>query len=194
VVIRNPAFGSSGPGSIFRITTNGVFSDLFAFNTNNGSNPSARLLSASDGTLYGTTAHGGASNLGTIFRLTTNGDLTTLIQFTGTNGRSPECPLIEAADGNMYGATSGSGMPIPGTIFRLVEPPMISGLQFSNRTATLSWNSFTNGIYRVDYKFTPFDPNWTTLIPKVTASDATISISDTVASDPQRLYRVVLLP
>jgi uncharacterized repeat protein (TIGR03803 family) len=60
---------SSGLGTVFRITTNGVFTSLVLFQSTNGANPSASLALGRDGNLYGTTANGGASGGGTIFRI-----------------------------------------------------------------------------------------------------------------------------
>jgi uncharacterized repeat protein (TIGR03803 family) len=58
-----------GLGTVFRITTNGVFTPLTLFQGTNGSNPSAPLVLGADGNLYGTTFHGGAGGGGTVFRL-----------------------------------------------------------------------------------------------------------------------------
>jgi uncharacterized repeat protein (TIGR03803 family) len=68
---------STGLGTVFRITTNGVFTPLVLFQGTNGSNPSAPLVLGNDGNLYGTTANGGPGGGGTIFRIV----LTS--QFTG---------------------------------------------------------------------------------------------------------------
>jgi uncharacterized repeat protein (TIGR03803 family) len=61
--------GSSGLGTVFRITTNGAFTLLAQFQGTNGANPSSSLLLGPDGNLYGTTANGGTGNGGTIFRI-----------------------------------------------------------------------------------------------------------------------------
>jgi len=70
----------------------------------------------------------------------------------------------------------------------------VSILALSNGVATLTWNSFPNGIYRVEYKSALADLNWTPLIQRVTATDQTITVFDNAATEPQRSYRVVLLP
>lgn len=181
-------------GSIFSISTNGTFTNLFSFGSTNGFDPRARLFFANDGYLYGTTFAGGVSNHGTLFRLSVQGEFTSLIDFTGTNGASPSAPLIQATDGNLYGATEGSMISGIGTIFRLVQPIQLSNFAMSNGAATLTWNSFPNGIYRVEYKSALPGLSWTPLIQRVTATDQTITIFDNQATDPQRLYRVVLLP
>src|SRR4030095_14685530 len=48
----NPA--ANGLGTVFRITTNGVFTSLVLFQRTNGSNPQAPLVLGKDGNLYGT--------------------------------------------------------------------------------------------------------------------------------------------
>jgi len=55
-------------GTVFRITANGVLTTLHSFNGADGSNSSAALVQASDGSLYGTTSRG-AAGAGTIFRI-----------------------------------------------------------------------------------------------------------------------------
>jgi uncharacterized repeat protein (TIGR03803 family) len=181
-------------GSIFRITTNGVFSSLFSFGTTNGTDPEARLLSASDGNLYGSTFSGGSNNRGTLYSITVHGEFTSLLDFTGANGSNPTGPLVQGADGNLYGVTESSTITNIGTIYRLVQSTAITNFGASNGTATLTWNSFPNGIYRVEYKSVLSDLSWVPLIQRVTATDQTITVFDNAATDPQRLYRVVLLP
>src|SRR6516162_6779292 len=51
--------GTNNAGTIFRLTANGVFTSLFAFNTTNGSAPQAGLALGTDGSIYGTTTLGG---------------------------------------------------------------------------------------------------------------------------------------
>jgi uncharacterized repeat protein (TIGR03803 family) len=79
-----------GPGTVFRISTNGVLSSLYSFTGgNDGANPQAALVQGSDGFFYGTTGYGGNTNLnsgdgfGTVFRISANGTLASLHSFTG---------------------------------------------------------------------------------------------------------------
>ena len=181
-------------GLLFKLSTNGVFTTLFSFSGTNGSDPEARLLPASDGYLYGTTFRGGTAGSGTLFRASTNGALATLVNFEGSTGVNPLADLIQGNDDNIYGTTRGSQFSALGTIYRLVQTPAITGLVLTNGSATLTWNSFTDGIYRVEYKPDLSAPAWTTLIQRVTATDATISVYDNLPAPDNRLYRIVLLP
>lgn len=181
-------------GSVFRLTTNGVFSSLFSFGSTNGNDPEARLLSANDGNLYGSTYSGGNNNRGTLYSITVHGEFTSLLDFTGANGSNPTGPLVQGADGNLYGVTESSTVTNIGTIYRLVQPTTISNFGISSGAAKLTWNSFPNGIYRVDYKSALSDLSWVPLIQRVTATDQTITVFDNAATDTQRSYRVVLLP
>jgi len=67
------AGGSASKGTTFKITSAGSVTILHSFGdgsvTNDGSDPEACLIQATDGNFYGTTAGGGASNLGTVFKL-----------------------------------------------------------------------------------------------------------------------------
>jgi uncharacterized repeat protein (TIGR03803 family) len=65
------AGGTNYYGTVFRISTNGVLTSLYSFTGgNDGGNPQAALVQASDGSFYGTTGGGGAGGAGTVFRLT----------------------------------------------------------------------------------------------------------------------------
>ncbi len=62
--------GAHGVGTVFQITADGTFNTIYSFSgTNDGVNPRAALLQASDGNLYGETSAGGYRRDGNIFRL-----------------------------------------------------------------------------------------------------------------------------
>ncbi len=99
-----------------------VFTTLhsFAGPPNDGANPFAGLLQASDGDFYGTTYWGGGYGYGTIFGMYPTGTLTTLLSFGGSNGANPNAALTQAFygttyDGGAYGygtVFGGSGLPL----------------------------------------------------------------------------------
>jgi uncharacterized repeat protein (TIGR03803 family) len=126
----NTKTGSPNPGTVFKITTGGVFTSLYSFcaltNCADGYAP-AGILQATDGNFYGATYYGGASEYGdgTLFKLTSAGVLTTLHDFCPKGGSYcaagayPEA-LMQATDGNFYGVSGGGlGRVGDGTAFKL---------------------------------------------------------------------------
>jgi len=95
-----------GNGTVFRMTTNGIFTTLVSFGSGtNGNRPLAALAEGADGNLYGTTSYGGAEGVGSVFKMTLDGTLTPLYSFTGAaDGAYPFTALVPGTDGNFYGA------------------------------------------------------------------------------------------
>ncbi|HXM41402.1 MAG TPA: choice-of-anchor tandem repeat GloVer-containing protein [Bryobacteraceae bacterium] len=102
--------GSFQCGTVFKITAGGTLTTLHRFCLQSGCpdgyQPSAGLIQATDGDLYGTTGGGGANGGGTVFKITPSGTLTTLYSFNGTDGSGPS-GLVQYTDGNFYGTTDG---------------------------------------------------------------------------------------
>jgi uncharacterized repeat protein (TIGR03803 family) len=125
--------GRNGFGAVFRLTTNGVFTPLWSFQSFDGSYPSAPLLPAGQGNFYGTTAFGGSNNMGTVFRLNANGGVTSLASFDYVQGAYPSNGLVQAADGNFYGTASGGGTNGGwGTVFRLTAAGSLTAIHSFN--------------------------------------------------------------
>ncbi|MCO5051102.1 MAG: hypothetical protein M9920_02215 [Verrucomicrobiae bacterium] len=104
------AGGTSSSGTVFRVTSNGVFSVLSAFNPSTlGGGSQGTLVQHSDGNLYGTVFNKPASQYGTLFRVLTNGS----VQVVATSGfyrpSYPAGPMTVGPDGALYG-TSGTGV------------------------------------------------------------------------------------
>jgi uncharacterized repeat protein (TIGR03803 family) len=121
---------SIGNGTVFRIDASGSLTTLHRFTGNDGTRPSAKLVEAIDGYLYGTTLKGGAYGCGTIFRISPTGLLTTIHHFTGDDGSTPVGALVQDTDGRFYGTTrfggpSWNGHPTTGggVVFRFTPPP-----------------------------------------------------------------------
>jgi len=107
------AFGGvDGNGSVFKIDTAGNFSTVYSFTGGaDGGFLYGGLAIDSDGTLYGSTASGGAYSAGTVFKLTQDGTLTTLYTFTGdADGASPEGDMLLAGK-DLFSTANGGGDP-----------------------------------------------------------------------------------
>lgn len=120
------AGGTSGAGTVFKVTTAGTESVLYSFTgKNDGSAPEAGLAIDAAGNLYGSSSAGGAHGNGTVFKLTaakTGGKWleSTLYAFAGgTDGAIPVAGVTVAANGSVYGTTSAGGAYGYGTVFEL---------------------------------------------------------------------------
>jgi uncharacterized repeat protein (TIGR03803 family) len=121
------AGGLYGGGTVFKITTAGVFTTLYNFcalaNCADGSEPQGGLIQASDGNFYGTTSVNGLYDGGTIYRITSTGTFTSLYNFCSLSGCAdgsyPPSALFQATDGRIYGVTYDFGTGGAGTVFRL---------------------------------------------------------------------------
>ena len=129
------SIGGNGPGgTVFKITPNGTLTTLVTFNGEGGPEfPSAGLIQASDGNLYGTTPQGGTNfGNGTVFKITTSGTVTTLFSFacSGDSGCRPAAGLVQGSDGNFYGTTSqgGPGGNNAGAVFKITPSGTLTTL------------------------------------------------------------------
>lgn len=146
--------GTNGNGTVFEITSDGTFTDLYSFTCSsssicpNGRYPYGGLIQGSDGNLYGTTRAGGGNNgdFGTVFKMTLSGTLTTIYSFCSqyncTDGGQPYAPVIEGLDGDLYGNTSQGGTGY-GTVFSLATHLL------GNPSVTLSATSLNFGMYQI---------------------------------------------
>ncbi len=117
--------GANRLGSVFKLTTNGVFSTVYSFTDGtDGEFPNDPLVQGPNGILYGNTRHStlaGRQFYGVIFSVTTNGALSTLYILNAADGHYPAAGLMLANDGNFYGTGEfggGTGKD-NGTVFRI---------------------------------------------------------------------------
>ncbi len=118
-----------GCGTVFRISLNGSYTNLYQFGSTPGDGvyPRAGLVQGSDGIFYGTTAYGGTSTncrsygCGTVFRISPTGTYTNLYSFGSSpnDGANPNGRLVQGSDGNFYGTTAHGGTNDYGTVFRI---------------------------------------------------------------------------
>jgi uncharacterized repeat protein (TIGR03803 family) len=103
--------GTSGNGSIFKLTQSGVFTVLYSFTGQaDGAFPNG-VISDPQGNLYGTTNKGGAFGQGTVFEFTTEGNVNVIYTFTGGSdgGESFDSALVRDSQGNLFGTTMFDG-------------------------------------------------------------------------------------
>lgn len=120
-------------GTVFKLTpkaSSWVFSRIYAFSGLDGDTPQGGVIVGPDGTLYGTTTHGGASGLGVVFRLQPPPNIckailcswteTVLHSFSGPDGASPYFgSLVFDKAGNIFGTTFGGGAFGLGAVYEL---------------------------------------------------------------------------
>lgn len=126
--------GANNSGTLFKLqkTTFTTLTNLWNFNGANGANPAGRLISGSDGSLWGTTSAGGVNSKGTVFKIPLTGGVPTiLVNFNGTNGATPLARLQLATDKNYYGTASAGGASNKGVAFKLTPAGAITSYSFS---------------------------------------------------------------
>jgi uncharacterized repeat protein (TIGR03803 family) len=140
--------GGSSYGTVFMVTTNGIFTNLVSFNFSNGSDPKAALTLGPDNNFYGTTYYGG-SGYGTVFKVTTNGTLKSLASFNYSNGMNPTAALLLGPDGNFYGTTFYAGIrggSSFGTVFQVTTNGALTALiSFSSTNGAEPYAGLTSG-------------------------------------------------
>ena len=115
------AGGTNSGGTLFKINTNGTGYAILHWFTNSpdGNSPQSELV-LGGGTLFGTTAYGGANSNGTIFSISTNGTgYAILHSFTNyPDGKYPYGGLVLNSN-TLYGTTGGGGSNNTGTAFAI---------------------------------------------------------------------------
>jgi uncharacterized repeat protein (TIGR03803 family) len=101
--------GSGGDGTVYELTSAGVFTTLEEFDGTNGAGPSP-LVFDSQGNLWGVTGYGGASGDGTLFEYSpATQQLTNPVSFAGGSYTTPSGPVVVDSQFNVYGVdASGS--------------------------------------------------------------------------------------
>ncbi|WP_395736525.1 choice-of-anchor tandem repeat GloVer-containing protein [Prosthecobacter sp.] len=192
--------GSGGGfGTVFKVTSGGVFSNLVNFTGTTGAvlgtSPTGVLAQGADGAYYGVTSSGGLSNLGTVFKMTAAGVFTNLASFTGTTGSllgsSPTGGLFAGPDGCLYGVTIGGGTYNLGTLFRVTPDGVVSYIySFTGRNDGITPNlglllasdgflygGNSTGIYKVN------PPPVVLALPATDVTDTTATINGSITGN-----------
>jgi uncharacterized repeat protein (TIGR03803 family) len=122
-----------GVGTIFRLSVDGTFTNLYKFTGfNDGGFPQAGLVQGNNGIFYGTTQSGGSSQIGTVFQITPDGQFQSLFYFPSSSvGSYPYAAMIQGSDGNFYGTTYLGGnlsTTQRGTIFQFTPAGNLTSL------------------------------------------------------------------
>ena len=122
------AGGANRTGTVFQLTTNGVYTVLHTFGpftgNQDGTTPMAMVQDQS-GALYGVCYLGGANGNGTVFKLDSQGVFTLLHTFGAYNpsynnadGSQP-ATLVLGRDGSLYGSCQDGGLHGNGVLFKI---------------------------------------------------------------------------
>ncbi len=87
--------------------------------TVDGALPTAGLIQATDGNLYGATFKGGSAGMGTLFQISTSGAYKLLYSFNGAAGKAPQGTLMQHTNGMLYGTAQVGGTNRAGTVYQL---------------------------------------------------------------------------
>jgi uncharacterized repeat protein (TIGR03803 family) len=103
---------------------------------------------------------------------------------------------VQGNDGNFYGTTASGGASSNGVVFRVSVPlpPVILSVAASTDRVTLTWSAVATQRYQVQYTTSLAQTTWTDLGGSLTAASNTLQSADLAPFDPQRWYRVVVLP
>jgi uncharacterized repeat protein (TIGR03803 family) len=197
---------TNGCGTVFRISPSGVYTSLYSFgiSTNDGTKPTAALVQASDGNLYGTTPLGGNTSLGTIFRISLSGSYSNLYLFQGfpNDGASPGSGLTQGNDGDFYGTTAIAGTNNLGCVFKLIFPlgsptSQITAITKAGTNIIVAIPAIAGGIYQLQFSSSMTPTNWVNVPGGLVTNSSAGLLTVTNfggAVGPQRFYRFVITP
>jgi len=168
------AGGSGTFGTVFKITTAGVFTNLFSFTGTTGSflgsSPQGALVQMADGTLWGSTTTGGTANVGSLFKTTTTGTFTNIRNLTSsTDGTTPIGALRLHSDNKFYGVCNAGSTQSRGSVFSIdpatssftriysfvVSPPYYKNLIQANDGNFYGGTANGNAGFNSVFKLTP---------------------------------------
>lgn len=101
---------------------------------------------------------------------------------------------VQAAD-NIFFDISRANFSIVGSGISFVQPPApaIQSLRVTNGVAAITWSTIPGGTYRLQYTEILDSAVWHDLATNLSATSATITMTDSIADAPQRFYRVLLI-
>jgi hypothetical protein len=82
---------------------------------------------------------------------------------------------------------------VDGTL-TVIALPVIQTVQRSGGSFTFTWSSTGNQQYQIQTETNLAPSNWTNLGSAFTATNSTMTISESIGTNTQQFYRVLLLP
>jgi uncharacterized repeat protein (TIGR03803 family) len=126
-----------GPGCVYKISTAGVFTEIYGFESATGEAPCSGVIQGKNGKLYGATNQGAANNFGNIYELTTAGVYTDLHDFNQATDAScvdnvgrTNVNLQQVTDGSFYGVNGAYGPAGDGSIYKLTSADVFTAFLF----------------------------------------------------------------
>jgi uncharacterized repeat protein (TIGR03803 family) len=129
---------SGNRGCVYKVSTGGVYKNIYGFADPTGSSPCTGMIQGKDGKFYGATDGGRPLNDGNLYKVTTAGVNTGLHDFDSVTdgacnpGADPFYPvvsLLQVTDGSFYGTNYG-GANGNGTIYKLTAANVFSAFVF----------------------------------------------------------------
>ena len=193
-------------GTIFRLSTNGVYTNLYLFtDLATGASPNGGLILGSDGNLYGSCGGGITNNRpgrgGIIYRLSPAGVYSNLYAFKGAPDGDGSYQLVQGLDGDFYGTTQAGGNGA-GTVFKFsmpLNPPanQITALRLNGSSVNVSVSSIAGASYQLQQRDSLTSGTWTNVpgASVINSIGATITVTNFAgAADPQQFFRFAVTP
>jgi hypothetical protein len=100
---------------------------------------------------------------------------------------------ITVTDGGLS-AVNYSFTPVNGTLTVLATAPTILGITNVGANVVITWSALSNATYRLQYQPSLPGTDWQSIVPDITATNATASAVDSPGGVKQRYYRVMVVP
>jgi hypothetical protein len=76
----------------------------------------------------------------------------------------------------------------------IVPAPVFQSATMTAGALTFTWSGIANVSYQIQSSTSLVEPNWTNMASPITATGSTVTTMEPTGAEPQRYYRVILLP
>ncbi|MBX7207838.1 MAG: hypothetical protein K1X78_05995 [Verrucomicrobiaceae bacterium] len=122
--------GTSGLGTLYKITTTGTHTVLANFTGETGATPGSSmrggLVVGADGAFYGVSTSGAAGNLGSFFKVTSAGVFTALSSLSLTQGWMPSGAPVASGSGSLLFPVAAGGANGGGNVMSVTTTGVVS--------------------------------------------------------------------